>query len=164
MIKKIIQSSFIGFALLAPSLAFGQYNQLTNHTNDLNGLIAKITGYLNSALVLMMSVAVVMFIFWVINYYIKPNDDRAKAGNYVLYSLIGFFVMLSVWGLVNILRRTFGFQSATAPSVDEIRGLLPQGSTSIQSNAPPTTVDFVPRQDTNLQNAIEGRRILLHQQ
>ena len=56
----------------------------------------------------MMGFAVVLFTWFVIQYYIKPNEDRKNAGQYVMYSIIGFFVILSMWGLVNILSNTFG--------------------------------------------------------
>ena len=38
-------------------------------------------------------------------------DNRAKAWQYVLWSLVGFFVIFSMWGLVNVLIGSFGLQS-----------------------------------------------------
>ena len=34
----------------------------------------------------------------------------------MLYGLIGFFVMVSIWGLVNILTGTISFGNNTGPS------------------------------------------------
>ena len=79
----------------------------------LSDLINTIIGYANQLLVLMMGIAVVMFVWFVIQYYVKPNDERGKANMYVMYALIGFFVVLSFWGLVNILQNTFGLQNDT---------------------------------------------------
>lgn len=77
----------------------------------LASLINLIIYYLNIFLVLMMGVAVVVFVYFIIKYFILPNADRSEAGSYVLYSVIGFFVILSFWGIVNILQNTFGLQN-----------------------------------------------------
>lgn len=90
----------------------------------LSDLIIKITGYLNQALVLLMGLAVVVFVWYIFQYFIKPDDDRKNAGNYVMYSLIGFFIILSFWGLVNILRNTFDLDSQS-PSYSSIQNLFP---------------------------------------
>ncbi len=71
-------------------------------------LMNQVIQYFNWALVLLMGFAVLMFTWYVIKYYVLPNEDRKEAGQYVMYSVIGFFVILSLWGLVNILSNTFG--------------------------------------------------------
>lgn len=77
----------------------------------LANVINLIIYYLNLALVLLMAAAVVIFVFYVIKYFIVSTDNRGEAGKYVMYSVIGFFVILTFWGLVNILQNTFGLQS-----------------------------------------------------
>lgn len=79
---------------------------------NLSTLITMLIGLLNQALVLLMAIAVVMFVWYVIQYFIKPNSDRKDANTYILYSVIGFFVILSIWGIVNILSNTFGVGNA----------------------------------------------------
>jgi hypothetical protein len=44
------------------------------------------------------------------------EDVKEKGKNLMLWGLIGFFVMVSVWGLVNILTGTFGFSNNSGPS------------------------------------------------
>ena len=80
----------------------------SNGGTTLCTLVNVTIGYFNIFLVLLMAFAVVMFTWYVIQYYIKPNEERKTAGLYVMYSIIGFFVILSMWGLVNILSNTFG--------------------------------------------------------
>ncbi len=105
-------------------------------TQTLSTLIALIIGYLNQALVLLIGLAVVTFAWYVFKYFIKPNENRDEAGKYVMYSLIGFFVMLSLWGLVNILQNTFGLGNASnAPqSWTDLSHLFPGGSSSSNNN------------------------------
>ena len=82
----------------------------TSGTKDLKYVIGIIVYYLNLILELIMGVAVVMFVFYVVRYFIQANDKRAEAATYVLWSLIGFFVIFSMWGLVNVLTNTFSLQ------------------------------------------------------
>jgi Type IV secretion system pilin len=73
-------------------------------------IIYQIIGYFNTAIYVIMSLAVIFFVWNVFKYFIMKSDnptERAEAGKYVLYSLIGFFVILSFWGLVNIFTNTF---------------------------------------------------------
>src|SRR3989338_8395997 len=95
-------------------------------------VINTIIKYLNQVLVLMIGLAVVIFVWYIIQYFIKPNEDRKNAGMYVMYSLIGFFVILSFWGLVNILQNTFGLKNENnqPASWTSFRGLFPGGGSS----------------------------------
>jgi len=43
-------------------------------------------------------------------------DTKDKGKNLMLWGLIGFFVMVSIWGLVNILTGTVQFGSPAGPS------------------------------------------------
>lgn len=101
-------------------------------TKNLAWLINTLTGYLNMILVLMMGVAVVLFVFYIIKYFIMPNDNRGEAGKYVMYSVIGFFVILSFWGIVNILQNTFGLKNENnrPASWASFSNLFPSGGSS----------------------------------
>ena len=87
----------------------------TTTTNNLSTLIGVIAGYLDKILLLLMGIAVLMFVFYVIRYFIQPNDKRSEAAQYLMWSLIGFVVILSFWGIVNIVIATFGFGSTNSP-------------------------------------------------
>ena len=111
-------------ALAFPALAFAAGKTLAD-------ILDLIIYYLNIILVLFMGAAVVIFVYYVIKYFILPNADRSEAGSYVLYSVIGFFVILSFWGLVNVLQNTFGLQNENnkPSSWASFSNLFPGGST-----------------------------------
>ena len=44
------------------------------------------------------------------------EDTKEKGKNLMLWGLIGFFVMVSIWGLVNILTGTIQFGNNTGPT------------------------------------------------
>lgn len=107
--------------ILIPNTVFGATGM------KLSDLIGKFVGYLNLILQLMMGLAVVLFVWNVVNFYIKPGSTkRAEAGQYVMWSLIGFFVILSFWGLVNILISTFDLGTGSPGSWTGINNLFPR--------------------------------------
>ena len=95
----------------------------------LDGLTSTIVKYLNQSLVILMGVALVVFVWNIIKYFVKGNEDHKEAAPYVMWSIIGFFVILSVWGLVNILKNTvFGGTDTSAPSWSSFDNIFPSGS------------------------------------
>lgn len=81
--------------------------------------IAKIqTDILNPLVYLLISVAVIIFLWGVVGY-IRSGDseeERKKAKDFIVYGIIGIFVMISVWGLVGILTGTFRTNVAAPPT------------------------------------------------
>ncbi len=116
-------------ALLTPAITFAAGKNLAY-------IIDLVIGYLNQFLVLLIGLAVVIFVWYIIQYFIKPNEDRKNAGQYVMYSLIGFFVVLSFWGLVNILQNTFGLQNESnqPASWTSFKNIFPGGSSGGANN------------------------------
>ena len=76
---------------------------------------------INSAIIpLMFAVAVVFFVWGVIKFFIINADEEAKreqGKQFMLWGIIALAVMLSIWGLVNILGVTFGVNSSVLPHV-----------------------------------------------
>ena len=94
----------VGSSLLLPAFAFAQVRSIfeagTAVTNIINGVLVP----------LVFAVAFIVFIWGIFQYFILAggNEEKRKQGqDLMLYGLIGFFVMVSVWGLVNILVGTF---------------------------------------------------------
>lgn len=87
--------------------------------NNAETLISRITDILNLVVPLLIGVAVVIFLFGVVKYITAGGDEakRTEARNTMIFGIIGLFVMVSVWGLVNVLLGTFGFEGAQ-PTVE----------------------------------------------
>ena len=75
--------------------------------DDLSSAGSLIIDTINNVLVpVIFAVAFIFFLYGAFQTFIVgANNDEAKekGKNLMLYGLIGFFVMVSVWGLVNIL-------------------------------------------------------------
>jgi hypothetical protein len=83
-------------------------------TYTLACLVSKVVQYLQIGISLIISLAVVTFIWNVYQYFFKADvENKKEAGMYVLYSTIGFFVILSFWGLVMILKNTLKLPDST---------------------------------------------------
>lgn len=124
--------TFILSSLLVAIPMMASAQSICSGNKDLGCVIDTIIKYLNQALVLLIGVAVVIFVWYVIRYFIRPNTERKDANLYIMYSLIGFFVILSFWGLVNILQNTFNLKNEDnqPSSWTSFKGLFPGGSSS----------------------------------
>ena len=76
------------------------------------GVAITIINIINGVLVpLLFAVSFIMFLYGIAKAYVlSPGDEEAvKNGHKILlWGLIGFAVMISVWGLVNVVVNTFG--------------------------------------------------------
>lgn len=99
--KKII--AFVALAI--PAVVSAQ--ALAPITN-VNNLSTRIIGIGNIVAYIFVALAVLYIIWNVVQYLIKPGaEDKATAGKNIGYGILGLFVIVSIWGLVNILTNTF---------------------------------------------------------
>jgi hypothetical protein len=77
----------------------------------IEGIINKIsTQILNPIIVLLFTLAMILFLWGIIKYVIASQGDAGKlenAKNSILYGIIGMFIMASAWGFVTILQNFF---------------------------------------------------------
>jgi uncharacterized membrane protein YidH (DUF202 family) len=99
-----------GFYMAMPFLALAQTDP--GSVTSVTTLYQKILYFLNLAVPLAIAIAVVIFIYGVLKYVTAGEDeDKSKARNFMIWGIVAIFVMVSVWGLVNILKNTFGLQN-----------------------------------------------------
>ena len=83
-------------------------------------LACYITAIINNAIIpLIFALAVVMFVWGVVQYVINSDEEakKEKGRQFMLWGLIALTVMVSVWGLVRILGTTFGIETNFIPQV-----------------------------------------------
>ncbi len=104
--KKVLTLTFAALAL--PLVSFAATS--VSNVSDVGNLII---GTINNVLVtVLFALAFIVFIWGVFQAFIlgAGNDEAKEKGkSLMLWGLIGFFVMVSVWGLVNILTGTISF-------------------------------------------------------
>ena len=74
--------------------------------------------FLSQAVIILISLAVVFFLYGILKYISRGDDEESqkKGKNIMIFGIIGLFVMISFWGIVNILINTFELD--TTPYVD----------------------------------------------
>ena len=109
---KIISKFAVPLALLATPL----FAMAANGINE-RYLVAykdSIVSVINSILLpVLIALAFITFLWGVYNYFIlgADNEDKRKEGrSFVLWGIIGFVIIFSLWGLVTIVRDTLNLQ------------------------------------------------------
>lgn len=85
-------------------------------------IITMLQTIVNVIIPLFMTVAVAVFL-WGIIMYITAGGDAEKekaARGYIIYGIIGLFVLVAFWGLVTVITSSFGVEETThaTPTVD----------------------------------------------
>jgi hypothetical protein len=98
--KKVLASAAL---VLAPGIALAQSS---TYIDTYLGYIIKLV---NAAVPLLITIAIIVFFWGVISYVVKSDPEGKEAARHtMIYGIIGIAVMVSVWGLVRILRETVG--------------------------------------------------------
>lgn len=74
-------------------------------------LMKKINKFIiNPIIVLVFGIALVMFIIGILQYVLNPasDEERDVGRRHILWGLFGMFIMVSVWGIMNIIINTLG--------------------------------------------------------
>ena len=106
--RRIAQLSAAVLLVLSPVSAYAT-------TNNLCDLAKAAVGYFNIGVIVILGLAVVVFVYNVFRYFFMDRENNTERGMYLLWSIIGFAVILCFWGLVNIVSGTFNLNN-TAPS------------------------------------------------
>lgn len=103
-------------ALMTPLMAAAQTGINVSY---LQGYSNNITGVINYVLVpVLMAIAFIVFLWGVYKYFILGAADeknRTDGRQFTLWGVIGFVVILSLWGIVNIFMSTLGLSVGQAP-------------------------------------------------
>lgn len=106
--KKLGTSLFASLIAFAPAFAFAQFG-------GINDFLSRVTTFINSTLIpLIFAVALFFFIYGMFDYFIRggaDEDAQKKGRQLMIYAVIGFVAMVSIWGVVNLIAGGLGFSS-----------------------------------------------------
>ncbi len=125
-------------ALCAPLFAFAI------PAADLGGIgqtIAILVGFINKYLVpAIFALAFLLFIWGMFKFFFLSyanEEGRSEGKQLMLWAVIAFVVMVSIWGLVNVVANGLGFSGETAPTTPTIP--VPGSTASAPPTAPAAT-------------------------
>ena len=99
------QNSFsllaVGAIALAPTFAFAGY------FGEVDNFFTRATGFIDNILIpLVFTVALLVFLYGMFNYFIVQGDNegaRETGRRLMLWAIVGFVMMVSIWGVVNMI-------------------------------------------------------------
>ncbi len=133
-----------GVAPDMPTGLSGTYSQCVA-LSGIQGFLCKIGDILSAVIPILITLGVVYFVWGVIQYMIGTDDETKKGAKAkIIYGIIGLAVIVSVWGLVNILKTTFfGTMTILAPTVSTLGTSSSGSSCSFIGNPKPKFQDLL---------------------
>ena len=107
---KIIKKSLpYAAALAAPLMAFAQ---------QAFTIVDRVRTFVNQIIPILLIIGTIVFLWGVITFLTAGGDEekRADARQLMIYGLVGLFVMVAVWGIVNVLVGFFGVGGTGIPT------------------------------------------------
>lgn len=99
-----------------PALAVAAGISTTELVQFSNGIISLINGVL---VPLLLGVAFIVFLYGLYKYFIWNNDsetEKMEGRKFAMWGIVGFVVIFSVWGLVNLVKGAFLFTNTGTPT------------------------------------------------
>lgn len=91
---------------------------------DVQGLLINLLSFLNGSVVpALFALAFLFFLYNALRYFIVGAADeeaRKKARRLASYGIVAFVLMVSIWGIVNLLVGGLGFNNSSAVCPDAI--------------------------------------------
>lgn len=121
MKQRVLTVVALSLALFLPYIAFAA------RLSDAVGVGLRI---IQDLIIVVIGAALLVFLWGVLKYVVATDDaGKDKGRMYMLWGIIGLFVMVSVWGLVFLLRTSFGLQG-TDQTPEAPRVEVPSGGES----------------------------------
>ncbi|MEK7559883.1 MAG: pilin [Patescibacteria group bacterium] len=101
-----------GLLLIFPIVVLAQLSgtPVAHWINTINDIV-------NSVIYILMGLATAVFLWGMVKYIQSGADEKAKESSkgYIKAGIIGLFLSLSIWGIVNVIARTFDVEDAGIP-------------------------------------------------
>lgn len=102
-----------------PMLAMAQFGG----SDEIGGFFENITSFINDVLIpLTFAIALLVFLYGVVKYFIWGGADpgsREEGTKLMLYSVAGFVLMVSIFGIVNLIAGGLGFDDETIENIPD---------------------------------------------
>lgn len=131
----------LGASFAAPLIASAQSSSASGL--NLDYIHPYTTGFINlvnNILVpVLMAIAFIVFVWGVYKYFIygaASEESQTKGRQYILWSIIGFVIIFSLWGIVHLFMDTLGLNVGTVPrypTIGNSPGSVNQGGPAVNN-------------------------------
>lgn len=133
--RALLQAAGTGSILFLPILAFAATEPANSGGIDVLGEFLLQFVYLidNYLVPLLFAIAFLMFLWGVYLYFIQgaANEEKRTLGRqFVVWGIIGLFIMISIWGIINLLLNSFELDSQSRPPLPTFESGQSTGNTS----------------------------------
>ncbi len=108
-------------SLLAPLFAFAQG---AGNFSDIDRFVKNIITFMNGTLVpAVFALAFLVFIWGMFKTFIlggHEEETQEDGKKLMMYAIAGFVIMVSLWGIVNLLARGFGFSGQSIQNIPNL--------------------------------------------
>jgi hypothetical protein len=98
-------------------------------TTTLCTIAQQAMGYFNMAIEIIIGLSIVVFVFNIYRYFFTTKENKER-GMYLLWSIIGFAVIVCFWGLVNLVANSFNFDNSAPTMFGNMFGSSSSGCAS----------------------------------
>jgi heme/copper-type cytochrome/quinol oxidase subunit 4 len=114
--KNHLKATILGALAFAPFLAFAE---------TLGGILGTVGQLIGAATPIVVALALVYFFWGLANFIFNSGEDgkRKEAIAIMIYGIIALFVMVSIWGIINVLQTTFNVQGGSDIRAPRVQGI-----------------------------------------
>ncbi|QQG42796.1 MAG: hypothetical protein HYW15_01130 [Candidatus Giovannonibacteria bacterium] len=108
MNKKTLTQIAVSSAFALPLFAYAA---------NVTSILAQLESVLNRVIPILMIVATIVFLWGVIRYVTAGGDEEklADGRRFIIFGLVGLFVMIAIWGVVRAIVAQFGVGGGVIP-------------------------------------------------
>lgn len=116
--KKIISGLGVSLLALSPVMVLAQP---TDSFGQIGTLFGNITSFINNILIpFVFTLALLMFIWGMYRFFISKGEVDKQAGkDLAIYAVVAFVLMVSIWGIVNLIANGLGFGGQQIQNIPE---------------------------------------------
>lgn len=115
LMKKTLARIALASTTFLPVVALAQFGEI-------NTFVGKVTTFINNVLIpLIFAVALLVFIWGMFKYFInKGAEEKEQGKTLALYAVVGFVLMVSIWGIVNVVAGGLGLSGEQIQNLPSI--------------------------------------------
>ncbi len=122
MMRRIVKPLVGALTALLPLSAFAAVP--TAGFGDIGKTVGVFLGFINTYLIpAVFALALFMFLWGIFRFFFASgasDEGRTNGKQLMLWGIIAFVIMVSVWGLVNVIAGGLGFNTGTAPTLPTV--------------------------------------------